>query len=1359
MSQKSEKPAYPGAFIRERVIPFGMSVTDAAKKLGVGRPTLSNLLNGRSALSAEMAARLETAFGADRRELLDRQAAFDRDDPRAEEQAVATVGAYVPDFLTIKGRRIDAWADGNLEARQLLPVLLRKLIHSTGRDLRRVDFPGYDDSERRGWDGAVEAGVATPWIPEGDSGWEFGTNKDPRHKAEHDYAARVASVPAADRTEQSFVFVTPRNWPGKAEWVEGKRAAGDWKAVRAFDAGDLEQWLEQSISARMWFAEKLDMPTAGFETLDRCWQRWAAASDPQMTPAIFASSIAAHREPFERWLDGPCGRLFMVAADSKEEALAFLACLFEDGEIPMRWRDLATVFESDEALRKLAKSSAPFVPIVHTEDAERELATVYRRLHCIAVRPRNAVDSEADIALDLLDHRAFEKALAAMGVENDDADRLARESGRSPTILRRRLSKVPAIRTPEWAADDKTARSLIPMTLVGAWHATSNADREVVCYWGNGGYEQVEESIAQLLQLDDCPVWSTGQYRGVASKLDALFAINGYVTAKDLADFYFLAEYVLSEADPTLELPEDQRWAAGVYGKVRDHSAALREGICETLVILAVHGNDLFQDRIGIDVEARVSSLIRRLLTPFTLNKLLSHDEDLPRYAEAAPDEFLTLLEADLQESQPAVLGLLTPADNGPLGRGCLRSGLLWALECLAWKNLGRASAILARLSNTVIDDNWVNRPIASLAGIYRSWLPQTAASFEERMRSLETLAERFPDIAWRTCIAQLNTGPQTAIPAYRPRWRSDASGAGRSVVTTEIHKSVRKALDLVLAWPEHDQKTLGDLVEHLQEMPDDDRESVWNLIDAWVDGETDDNAKAELRERIRRFAFTRRGRRRELNDATRDRARATYEKLQPSDPAVRHAWLFASQWVHESADEIEDDDLDFAERDRRIDDLRASAMREIWSERGFDGVMALLSGSGAPHVVGYALRLGIADAEAWTAVLRRCLSIVGQPESRIDGCIGGLLSSVEGEARDAALSSAAEGADADRIVRLFRCAPFGPDTWRLLDRYDDAIRARYWRTVFPSWNRYGDAELNEIVDRLLEAKRPRAAFEAVHLDWPRIETSRLKRLLVDAATVDAESADLYRLKAYRVSEALDSLDGRAGVAPDEMARLEFMYIKALHHSKHGIPNLERWIAESPAIFVQVLALMFKRRDNGQDPPDWRIEDPEQRAGMASAAYSLLREISRIPGTGENGKIDTEALSAWIAETRRLCAEYGRAEIGDQYIGQLLSNAPVGKDGLWPCLPVCEAMERIASHDIGAGFNMGVRNGRGVTSRAIGEGGAQEREISAKYRSWAKRHAIDHPYVGSVLESIATCYDREAKQHDDEAKIDQRLEH
>ena len=1352
MSEKLEKPVHPGTFIREHIIPAGMSVKEAAERLGVGRPALSNLLNGKSSLSPNMAVRLEKSFGADRQKLLDIQAAFDRYDRQGKEKRIAT-RTYVPSFLTIKAGQIEDWAERNIDARHLLPVLLRKLIHSTGHELRQVDFPGYDNAERKGWDGEIEADAATPWIPEGKSGWEFGTNKNPKSKAESDYANR-ASVPTDEKAECTFVFVTPRNWPGKTDWARSKQAEGDWKAVRAFDASDLEQWLEESIPAQMWLAEQLAMPVSGFETLGQCRQRWEEASEPKMTPTIFEPSIIAYRERFKEWLEKPSEKPFVVAADSIDESLAFLACLFQD--LATRSEDLAAVFKSAETLRTLADSSSPFIPIVYTEEAARELATVYRRLHCIIVRPRNAIDSKPDIALDLLNHETFEKALAEMGIEGDRAEQLARESGRSPTILRRRLSQIDAIKKPQWAGDAEVAKSLIPMTLVGAWHAKSNADCEVVSTLADRPYKETEEDIARLRPFDDCPVWSIGEYRGVASKIDALFACKHYVTEKNLDDFFSLAEYVLPERDPALDLPEDKRWTAGLYGKVRNHSSALRDGICETLVVLSVHGNNLFRERLGINIESRVSSLIRGLLTPLTLDKLISHDKDLPHYAEAAPDEFLKLLEEDLRQSQPILIGLLKPVKSS-LFSSSSRTGLLWALECLAWKHLGRVSLILARLSRTVINDNLLNKPISSLYATYRSWLPQTAASLEDRMTALEILTKRFPDIGWQICIAQFQAGSKIGHYSHRPRWRSDASGAGRSVTRREFDEFRRKALALALARPEHNQNTLGELVERLPDMSEENQTLVWDLIDTWADSDADEKAIASLRERIRRLAFTRRGRLHGLKDATKDRAHIAYKKLQPRDPVVRHTWLFAQHWVEPSSDEIEDGNFDHTKHEEKIRMSRAEAMKDIWIDCGFEGVKILLSRSDAPETIGDSLGLNITTVNARRDFLRQCLSITGDLERKIEGCIQGFLMSVADGALGALLSAVCEDMNTDRIVRLFRCAPFKQDTWRLLDQYSQEIRDRYWQEVVPQWNHHSEEELIEIIDRLLGVQRPRAAFHAVRLDWPQVETLRLKRLLLAVATVDAEPADWYRPEGYDLSYALDALGGRTGVSPEEMAQLEFMFITALEDSKHGIPNLERQIAESPALFVQVLALAFKRNDDGQDPPEWHIENSERRDDLAIAAYSLFDQIERIPGTESEGKVNAEKLLDWIAEARQLCAEHGRVELGDQKIGELLSRAPAEEDGSWPCLPVCEAMEKIASQHIGKGFNIGVFNGRGVSSRGIDEGGMQERALAAKYRGWAQQRALDHPYVSSILERIAAGYDREAEEEDTEVEVSRRL--
>lgn len=57
-------PPHPGETLREDVLPaLGLSVTDAAEQLGVTRAALSRVLNGRAAISPEMALRLELWLG------------------------------------------------------------------------------------------------------------------------------------------------------------------------------------------------------------------------------------------------------------------------------------------------------------------------------------------------------------------------------------------------------------------------------------------------------------------------------------------------------------------------------------------------------------------------------------------------------------------------------------------------------------------------------------------------------------------------------------------------------------------------------------------------------------------------------------------------------------------------------------------------------------------------------------------------------------------------------------------------------------------------------------------------------------------------------------------------------------------------------------------------------------------------------------------------------------------------------------------------------------------------------------------------------------------------------------------------
>lgn len=90
------RPPHPGSFIREEILDeLSLSVARAAEVLGVRRATLSDLVNGRAALSPEMALRIEKAFGVSMDTLLRMQAWHDSHAMR-ERAAEIDVKRYEP---------------------------------------------------------------------------------------------------------------------------------------------------------------------------------------------------------------------------------------------------------------------------------------------------------------------------------------------------------------------------------------------------------------------------------------------------------------------------------------------------------------------------------------------------------------------------------------------------------------------------------------------------------------------------------------------------------------------------------------------------------------------------------------------------------------------------------------------------------------------------------------------------------------------------------------------------------------------------------------------------------------------------------------------------------------------------------------------------------------------------------------------------------------------------------------------------------------------------------------------------------------------------------------------------------------
>ncbi|MHB1095616.1 MAG: helix-turn-helix transcriptional regulator [Gemmatimonadaceae bacterium] len=1362
---------HPGVYLRDDVLaPRGLTVTAAAKLLGVGRPALSNFVNGHVTTSPAMARRIEVAFNVPSADLMRMQASYDAS-ATAALVAPTDARSYVPPFLQVPAREIEAWVKRNIASRRRLAVFLRTLVMSTTSEIVRLDFPGNDDAERAGWDGFVETAHASPWVPSGKSGWEFGTNDDPTTKANHDLEKRRHESSRGERLDTTFVFVTPRHWPGKQSWASTQNATADWKEIRAYDSSDLEQWLEQSIGGQVWFADETNRaPGSGARSLDRVWREWTDVCQPSLSEMLFAQAVFTVAPEIEKCLTGSSCRPVTIGADSPEESLALLARVFSADGSPVlqALREKVIVFDTPGVLSRLAQGTASFIAVTANRDVERELAQCGSAVRSILLYPLNVAEVDLTVRLGPVSSATLEKGLQAMGLSRDEISRLETESGRSLTVLRRRLCIVPALKTPPWAAQHQLARSLIPFMFAGAWNSQNSADQSVVSELAGGTpYERLEVEVQRLAAMGDAPVWSLSGARGVISRIDALFGVSNFVTADDLDRFYEVARaLVLNEDDPALDLPSSQRWAAALFGKTREITRALRDGIAEGLVMLSVHGDRFFKGRIGYDCSARGGRLVRELLKPLTARKLEANSSELRAYAETAPAAFLDILEEDLEGSAPALTALLRPADTGPFGN-CPRSGLLWALEVLAWnpQTMPRSVLVLGRLAQVEITDNWANTPLASLRMIFEARMPQTAASEEERTAALQLLAAKHPSTAWKLCVELISSDRTVLHYSAKPRWRPDAIGFGEPLPAVAVNAFLEHVVELMLGWADsYPPSMLADLVRCVARVPARHQARIWEVVRTWAHSDASEREKADLREDIRRNLLGRR--------ALRHRSTATgslmiasakeiFDELEPADLIARHEWLFRDTWLDASLEELGDDAADYGSRERRVEAMRVAALREVLALHGTRGLIDMAGRGNAAHLVG-----ALATQQLIVAKERPQFALEVLQDERVavtvrDSLAAGVVRAVDSEvAREAFFEECRQKFPVQEYSRLLRIAPFDGATWRFADALRTEERLAYWRSVNPDWMRRKPRDLQYAAEQLLGAQRPRAAFASLRYQIDECDPELLLRVLEEAAKGGVEAPGQFQLDQHDVEEAFQRINSSPAFSIEQRAALEFVYFDALTDTlgprgSYGIPNLERHLETHPELFVQAVTWAFGRDDEGEDSTEGQ-QAATDRKGLAERGYRLIHALRRIPGQDEHGLIDAEALKSWLSAVRERCRAIGRLEVGDVCLGELLSVAATGGDSVWPCEVVRDVVDEIRSSDVVTGMMTGRLNARGAVWR--GEGGDQERRLADVYRRWEKALQFTHPFVASeLLGEIARSYEREAEREDASALVRRRL--
>jgi transcriptional regulator with XRE-family HTH domain len=1344
-----------GVFFRELREGLGLSLREFCRRTGFDQANVSRLERGL--LPPPKSETVLTAY-AKGLKLKPESAEWERFMTLAKPPAKPRRGHSHRNWVTAK--HLEDWAR-TVDARNTLPQLVRRLIRATGEGLIRVEAPAKEQTQRPGWDVLVEASGNAEFVPQGVSGWELSAEGGPTRKAKKDLAKRQKNPPQVTTRKTTFIFVTPRKYQKKAEWVEEKTKLKRWKEVRFYDSASLEEWLECAPAVDIWLARQLGLCPDGIIDVDEHWKNLQALTDPGFDPEVYLASRGKQLGELKEWLGRPPDTL-VIESRSPAEAVDFVVAASRRPEFGEEFAARTLIVKARDAWRSLAVGDASLILVVDPALAiEAELVTeAVRNGHHVIVCASGTPESQyRRIELPRVSALDLQKALEAQEVDRVKAEDLAKTAGGSIAVLKRRTARHPGTVHPEWSRSPYN-RELVPLLLAGCWKNDSEGDRLALAKLADVPYRDVQARAEQWSKPPD-PLLTCALSRwDLVSRDDSWALVSHALNDDDLRRFEQVSLGVLSELDPACNLPSDQRWQANVLGKVRKHSSALRTGLAESLALLGARPPE--HKALSLVPRSLATHVVRSLLDGKDWKAWASLSSELPLLAEAAPAAFLSALEKDLDprsKRSPAVLKLFE-SDASPFFGPNYHTGLLFALEGLAWdsKLLPQVSRLLARLHELAPSTNLGNSPMRTLEQVFMWWYPQTMAPVEERIKILESVSKRYPKAGWKLLLKLLPTWPSMVSNNRRPAFQNWALQWSEGASPADRASQVEACAHLMVELAGKDADRLKDAIGALENLPSPAQTKLLERI-AGIDVSvlTMDDRKV-LAEAVRKKV----NRHRRFGGASwalkepvlqeLDRVRA---RLEPDDVVARNAWLFDDGWKLRWQLEQHDGDIEATEK--AIEQLRATALDEVRSEKQWDGVLALAEAAASPNQVAWAVGISATagdDSRVLPTLLtdgRKALAEFAKGYVRARLHIHG-WKWVENFALD-------RWSD-DQLVEFALAPPRSePEAWDMVAKRGQQTEEQYWKNVQTFSFSKSPTDMVRACTMLVKAGRPFMAVRqlgiAHHQDVkidPVVFVDVLERGREVLSDPDQQSAlECFDYDVKVLIQELQNLaqTGVARVDVNRVAALEWTYLVLLDGHPTAPKTLHTWLEQWPEFFVELLKSSFHRSD---EPKNERPEPSESERARAMQAYRLFNSWQRVPGSRSDGSVDSEALRRWVSSVQTLADSEARREVGDLRIGEVFAHAPPEPDGTWPCIPVRDAIEEFGSEDLLDGFEVGIINKRGMHSKAPDEGGNQERVIAKQYFDWAEAVKIEWPKTAAALRRVGEHYEAYARREDAKAE-------
>lgn len=1232
----------------------------------------------------------------------------------------------------------------------VFPLLVRRLIAETAVGLESVDMPGGSGTAAGGFDGVVKTKAASAFVPQGVSVWELSVGGG-QSKAEHDYSIRLDGPDGLPTTDVTYVEAILAPWTKARSWVKDRTKDGRWRSVLGYNLDRIHAWLDQAPATTVWLAGQLGKAMPGVRCLEVWWKEaWLESTRVPLDHSIvLAGRESAGSELISAISGGE--RVICLGGNLRpDEACAFVAAALErvlalDGVVGAR----ALYVSDSTSLERLLAQPQALILLLSDADLSKGLAIPKQHQILVLATP----GTSGDLNVPRVDAQVVSAQLEAAGLRREEAARLGVLGRRSFLGMRRALALHPALHTPSWAhRPDPVMRRML---LIGSWCEATEAERTVVATCTGLPYDQVQARAEELSSAHDVPFISrVDDVWHVVAFEDAWTLLAPSITGDDLEAFRAVMSEVLGEGDPALEMPAQDAWKAGLAGVKRKFSRDIRRALAGTLALMAAVETPIVG--AGGRTTAQFAVLaVREILSSAqsddTYRGWLSLIDVLAELAEAAPQEFLNAMRDGLAGDSPAHAAMFrdNQLEQHGFGSSSPHTYFLWALERLAWSPdyIDEATDILAGLAEIDPGGRLTNRPLASLAGILSAWCPNTSATADDRIRCIRNVCDRYPLVAPKLLASLIPDGHGFQIdgpgPTYRD-WKRRApvtNGDLASVLTAVVDKMVEQLGE--------DPDRLAAAVEKIDDVSSAHRASICQrLIE--LAGSLDIEARASLYDALRdKLAHHR-----EYSDSAwalpedeLQPMQTACDALVPNDPVLKHAWLFRSDWL--TLGDLKRRD-DHAAYEAEVKDRRAQAIGEVMAAGGLDAALALARKTEYPGVVGFAL----ADhSPNFDETMLARLTADPEPERTLAaGYLQNRLRAEGPSLRDSLLGGTGDFLAQARVLRLTN-DPIA--SWEKLKSLHPAVSEHYWREFVYLGLGADFAGVLEAAWAMLDVQRAAATLDMMALYIPRLPPDQEAAEVVAAAMemllqAGGKDPELSRLDRYHFEQLFALLAmHRESLGTNRVVALEWqMY--PITGLRAQAPSLHTVLVQDSAFFSELIELCFKP-DTPELPDEQEGDPPMLERNNAARAYEVLSSCPLCPGTTEDGRVDGSELAQWVEGARTALAAVDRLAVGDLHIGQLLANAPEASDGSPLNESVRDLLETLRNDEVERGIGIGIYNARGMTSRGVYDGGAQEWALAKKYATSAEA-AKAWPRTRRILQDLAAEYEADARRLDAEAE-------